>query len=41
MTTGSSLSYRLATLEDQDALSYLMEAAITVLQKPFLSAASS
>jgi GNAT superfamily N-acetyltransferase len=38
MTSGRSLSYRLATLEDQDALSNLMEVAITELQKPFLSA---
>jgi GNAT superfamily N-acetyltransferase len=38
MTSGRSLSYRLATLEDQDALSTLMEAAIAELQKPFLSA---
>jgi GNAT superfamily N-acetyltransferase len=38
MTTGGSLSFRLATLDDQDALSDLMDASITELQKPFLSA---
>lgn len=37
MTTGDTLSWRLAMLEDQDALSDLMEAAIAKLQKPFLS----
>ncbi len=37
MTTGGSLSHRLATLADQDALGRLMEAAIAELQKPFLS----
>ncbi len=39
MRPGSSLSSRLATLADQDALGSLMEAAITELQKPFLSSA--
>lgn len=38
MTPACPLSYRLATLEDQDALGDLMEAAIAKLQKPFLSA---
>jgi GNAT superfamily N-acetyltransferase len=37
MKSDSSLSCRLATLADQDALGKLMEAAIAELQKPFLS----
>jgi len=38
MKSDSSLSFRLATLEDQAALGKLMDAAIAELQKPFLSA---